>query len=102
MSKLAWILPVCATLTLFCSDSALARPKKKEPFFPNINVTTQKGNSFLGLPLNQNNQTYSLNKRGIQYKTNQGDWLSRNSSTIGVKRNGQINIHQKSNNGWPF
>ncbi|MBS2038829.1 hypothetical protein JST97_27860 [bacterium] len=98
----AWILPLCAAVTIVTSPAATAKPKHKEPFFPNINVSTQNGNSFLGMPLNQSNQTYSLNKRGVQYKTNQGDWFSRNTSTIGVKRNGQVNINQKSNNGWPF
>ncbi|MBN9416474.1 MAG: hypothetical protein J0I12_13605 [Candidatus Eremiobacteraeota bacterium] len=102
MRKLAFLLPLCAAFTLISTDAALAKQRKKEPFFPNVNVQTQNGNSFLGVPLNQNNQTYSLNKRGVQYKTNQGDWFSRNSQTIGVKRDGQININQKSNNGWPF
>jgi hypothetical protein len=102
MQKFAWFLPMCLTLILLGGDPALARQRKKEPFFPNINYSTQNGNSFLGFPLNQNNQTYSLNRRGIQYKTNQGDWFNRNTQTIGVKRNGQINIQQKSNNGWPF
>ena len=102
MQKFAWILPLWAAFTLLSSDAALAKQRKKEPFFPNINYSTQNGNSFLGVPLNQNNQTYSLNRRGVQYKTNQGDWFSRNTQTIGVKRNGQININQKSNNGWPF
>lgn len=102
MRKFAWILPLCAAFTLLSTDAALAKQRKKEPFSPNINVTTQNQNSVLGFPLNQNNQSYSLNKRGVQYKTNQGDFFNRNTSTVGVKRNGQVNINQKSNNGWPF
>lgn len=102
MQKFTWILPLCAAFTLLNTDAALAKQRKKEPFFPNVNVTTQNQNSVLGFPLNQNSQSYSLNKRGVQYKTNQGDWFNRNTSTVGVKRNGQVNINQKSNNGWPF
>jgi hypothetical protein len=97
------ILAGCLALGLLVG-SADAKPKKKPVPFPNITVERQSGTTipFLGIPLNQKNESYSVNKNGVQYKRAQGDWVSGSRTTTRVGKDGKIKIQQKDSRLFPW
>ena len=97
------IVTGCLALGLFVGG-AEAKPKRNSFPFPNITVEKQSGTSipFLGIPLNQRNESYSVNKNGVQYKRAQGDWVTGSRTTTRVGRDGRVKIQQKDVRAWPW
>lgn len=98
------ILAGCLALGLLVG-SAEAKPKKNKPVpFPNITIERQSGTSipFLGIPLNQKTESYSVNKNGVQYKRAQGDWVTGNRFTTRVGKDGKVKIQQKDVRLFPW